>query len=94
MTPARQVNSLLLSHLGSPIHVRSNVKCTVPAPLNSGKQAGPEKLHVYFTLNPQGGKSFGERKKTRITQTFQNFKKTSFVMVSKCMKGQNCILEF
>ena len=50
MTRAWQVNSLLLSHLGSPIYVRSNVKCTVLAPLNSGKQAGPEKSFM-FTLH-------------------------------------------
>ena len=77
MTPAWQVNSLLLSHLGSSIYVRSNVKCTVPAPLNSGKQAGPEKLHMFILHCILRGEKilWGKEKKNRITRTFQKFKK-------------------
>lgn len=55
-----------------------------------------EVVCVSSILNPQGIYfSFEEKKKkNRLTRTPQNFKKASFEIVSKYMKGQNHILEF
>lgn len=63
----------------NPIHIRSHVTCAVPAPLSSGQQLEPERLHLLPSYTKSSGDVFslwGKEKRNRLTRMSQDFKGT------------------
>lgn len=61
----------------NPIHIRSNVTCVVPAPLNSGQQLESKRLHLFPSYTKSSGDLFslwGKEKRNRLTRMSQDFK--------------------